>query len=204
MKHEWRKKEKDLYLPKNRPEVVDIPQMKFFTISGEGNPNDPLFGELTATLYALSYAIKMSYKKGLEPEGFYDYTVYPLEGIWDLSAEGRLKDSFSKDDLVFKIMIRQPDFVDEPYARSTIERTKEKKPGDHYDKVVFETITEGKCVQMMHLGPYDDEPASFAKMEAFAEAEGLTRQSKMHREIYLSDPRKTAPEKMKTVLRFRV
>jgi len=206
MKHEWKKVEKQYYLPKNKPELVNIPLFKYFTIEGKGNPNDAFFPEYIAVLYSVSYAVKMSPKKGIQPCGYYDYTVYPLEGIWDLSNEA--KNSFSgvlnKNDLVFKLMIRQPDFVDNTFANLILEQIKKSKPGELLDKVRFEEIIDGYCIQMMHLGPYDSEPDSFKMMHDFAEKLNYVRKSKAHREIYLSDARKVAPDKLKTVLRFSV
>jgi len=206
MKHEWRKKEKETYLPKSKPVTIKVPEYKFFTIEGSGNPNDDYFPEYIAVLYSLSYAVKMSPKKGLEPKGYFDYTVYPLEGVWDLNEEAKKKfdGKFNKNDLVFKLMIRQPDFVDEQFAMMMLEQTKKKKPHELLDNVKFEKVTDGECVQMMHLGSYDNEQESFKYMEVFAENENYSRISKVHREIYLSDARKVAPEKLKTVLRFQV
>lgn len=206
MKHEWRKKEKNLYLPKSKPETINIPRFNFLTIKGEGNPNSEQFPDYIAALYALSYGIKMCPKKGINPDGYFDYTVYPLEGVWDINDEA--KKSFTgiidKDDLVFKLMIRQPDFVTTDLVEQIRSITKEKKPQDLLDKVVFEEIEEGKCIQMLHFGSYDNEPATFEIMEDFAINSGVKRASKVHREIYLSDARKVAPEKLKTVLRFKV
>ena len=206
MKHEWRKKEKEVYLPKNKPTVIQIPEYKYFTIKGTGNPNDDYFSEYIRVLYSLSYAVKMSIKKGIEPKGYFDYTVYPLEGVWDINEEAKKKfdGKFDKNDLVFKLMIRQPDFVDEQFAMMILERTKQKKFNVLLDNVKFEKITDGVCVQMMHLGSYDNEPESFKQMEDFAQQQNLTRISKVHREIYISDARKVAPEILKTVLRFQV
>lgn len=206
MKHEWRKKEKTVYLPKNKPEIINIPTYQFLTIEGAGNPNSDFFSEYIGVLYALSYAIKMSPKKGIKPKGYYDYTVYPLEGIWDINeaAKKTYSGKFDKNDLVFNLMVRQPDFVDNNFFQLMLEQTKKKKPHDLLDQVKFEKITDGECIQMLHIGPYDDEPASFKLMEEFAEEEDLLRLSKRHREIYLSDFRKVAPEKLKTVLRFKV
>ena len=206
MKHEWRKKEKELYIPKNIPVRIQIPEFGFFSVEGQGNPNDDSFAEYIAVLYSLSYAVKMSPKKGIEPDGYFDYAVYPLEGIWDISEDAKKtpKDRLDKNDLVFNLMIRQPDFVDEEFALAIIEQVKKKKPHILLDKVKFEKICDGECVQMLHLGSYDDEPESFRIMEGFAETQNLKRISKTHREIYLTDARKTAPEKLKTVLRFGV
>lgn len=206
MKHEWRKKEKGVYLPKNTPEIIEIPEYKFLTIEGEGNPNSEFFSEHIGVLYAVSYGIKMGLKKGTVPKGYFDYTVYPLEGVWDITEEAKkaYKGTINKDDLVFKLMIRQPDFIDDELARHMIDQTKKKKPHVLLEKVKFEKITEGKCIQMMHLGSYDNEPESFKVMEEFADKENLYRPSKVHREIYLSDFRKVPIEKLKTVLRFKV
>ncbi|MGH1364559.1 MAG: GyrI-like domain-containing protein [Calditrichia bacterium] len=206
-KHEWRKKEKGYYLPKNKPTVIDIPEFKFVAIKGEGNPNSPFFSEYIGVLYSISYAIKMIPKKmDVKPNGYYDYTVYPLEGVWDINDEAKkhYNGTLNKDDLVFNLMIRQPDFVDEAFFTEMLERTKKKKPHTLLDEVKFERIADGRCIQMLHIGSYDDEPASFQQMEQFAESESLARLSKKHREIYLSDFRKVAAEKLKTVLRFKV
>lgn len=206
MKHEWRKKEKNIYLPKNKPEIVEIPEFGYFTIEGQGNPNGEHFPEFIGVLYSLAYAVKMSPKKGLAPDNYFDYTVYPLEGVWDITDEAKetFEGTLNKDDLVFKLMIRQPDFVDVAFAEKIIELTKEKKPHTLLNKVRFEKISDGKCIQMLHLGSYDNEPESFGLMEDFAKSQGLQRISKIHKEIYLSDARKVAPEKLKTVLRFQV
>lgn len=206
MKHEWRKKEKELYLPKTKPEVIDIPEFNFLTISGEGNPNSEFFSEYIGALYAVSYPIKMTLKKRPKPDGYSDYTVYPLEGVWDINEEAKktFNGTINKDDLVFKLMIRQPGYVSEDFAKEMIESARRKKPNELIKEVKFERITEGKCVQMMHIGSYDNEPESFEIMEAFAETQNLKRISRVHREIYLSDFRKVAEEKLKTILRFRV
>jgi hypothetical protein len=206
MKHEWKKHEKRLYLPKTNPEIVDVPELGFFCIHGEGNPNSGLFSEAIGVLYSLAYAVRMGPKQGFVPEGYFEYTVYPLEGVWDVSERAKESGdaSLNKDELVYDIMIRQPEFITDDYALEVIERTKKKKPHKLLDDAQFITIREGKCIQMMHIGPYDDEPESFQRMEEFCKELGLKRQSKVHREIYISDFRKTEPEKLKTVLRFKV
>lgn len=206
MKHEWRKAEKNFYLPKKKPEKITIPSFNFFAIEGQGNPNDEFFGEYIGVLYSLSYAVKMSHKSGKAPKNFFDYTVYPLEGVWDISEEGKKNydGKLDKDQLIFNLMIRQPEFVTPEFAAEILERTKKKKPHDLLENVNFITIEEGPCVQMKHVGSYDDEPASFAMMEDYCDSNGLTRLSKIHREIYLSDARKTEPDKLKTVLRFKI
>lgn len=207
MKHEWRKKEKLIYIPRKKPEVVIIPSYNFITIEGEGNPNSEIFPEYIGVLYAISYAIKMTLKKQeFELEGYNDYTVYPLEGVWDITEEAKktFSGNINKNDLIFKLMIRQPDFVQEVFYQKMLNFTKKKKPHPLLEKVKFEKIKEGKCIQMMHIGSYDNEAQSFKEMEQFAESINLIRKSKKHREIYLSDFRKVAAEKLKTVLRFRV
>ena len=205
-KHEWRKKEKALYLPKNKPEVINIPEFKFITIEGEGSPADSVFSDYIGALYSLAYTIKMMPKKiDRQPKGYFDFTVYPLEGVWDINdkAKANFKGRINKEDLVYKLMIRQPDFVSENYYSEMLEVAKEKKKNPLLEQINFERLSEGRCVQMLHLGPFEDEPASFEIMEDYAKSEGVVRLSKMHREIYLSDPRKVAPEKLKTVLRFQ-
>lgn len=206
MKHEWKKKEKQLYLPKNKPEVVEIPKFSFITIHGQGNPNDPFFGEYIGVLYSMSYGVRMSKKGEFAPKGFFEYTVYPLEGVWDITEEAKKKGikKLDKNTLVFDLMIRQPEFVTKEFYKEVLKRVKEKKPHELLDKVEFKQIEEGKCVQMLHNGSYDSEPVSFDLMEEFAKKQGLKRSSRKHREIYLSDARKVAPEKLKTVLRFEV
>lgn len=206
MKHEWKRHEKNIYLPKTKPEFIKVPTFSFFTIEGKGNPNDEFFADYIGVLYSLAYAVKMSPKKGLAPDGYFEYTVYPLEGVWDISEEAKKKydAKLDKDTLIFKLMIRQPDFVTEDFAQKIIELTKKKKPHKLLDKVKFEEVEDEDCVQMMHLGSYDDEPSSFALMEKYCKENDLIRLSKKHREIYLSDARKVAPEKLKTVLRFKV
>ena len=205
-KHEWRKKEKALYLPKNKPEVINIPEFKFITIEGEGSPADSVFSDYIGALYSLAYTIKMMPKKmDTQPKGYFDFTVYPLEGVWDINdkAKANFKGRINKEDLVYKLMIRQPDFVSENYYSEMLEVAKEKKKNPLLEQINFERLSEGRCVQMLNLGPFEDLTASFEIMEDFAKSEGVVRLSKMHREIYLSDPRKVAPEKLKTVLRFQ-
>jgi hypothetical protein len=206
MKHEWKKHEKKYYLPGTRPELIRVPPFNFFSIRGRGNPNDEFFADYIGVLYSLSYAVRMSPKQGLAPEGYFEYTVYPLEGIWDIDEDAKKEYSgtLDKDSLVFNLMIRQPDFVDEAYAAETIERTKQIKPHPLLEQVNFETIEDGDCIQVLHIGPYDDETASFRRMEEFADEQQVQRKESIHREIYLSDVRKLAPEKLKTVLRFQV
>lgn len=207
MKHEWRKKEKAIYLPKNKPELIDIPAYKFLVISGEGNPNGEFFAAYITALYSVSYAIKMNLKKMVQPpKGYQDWTVYPLEGVWDISEEAKknFDGTVNKDELVFDLMIRQPDFISAAFFNEMLELTKAKKPQKLLNEIKFQQIEEGRCIQMLHLGSYDNEPASFEQMERFANEINLKRRSKLHREIYLSDFRKVPEEKLKTILRFQV
>lgn len=200
-KHEWRKTEKSFYSLDKQPQLIEIPAFKFFTLAGKGNPNDAFFTEYIQCLYSLSYTLKMQWKK----ESGFDYAVYPLEGVWSLQTLTQQENEvFDKKDLIFKLMIRQPDFVSEEYAANIIEKVKNKKPHALLKDIRFETIQEGLCVQMLHVGSYDNEPESFAEMDSFAAKNKLSRVSQTHREIYLSDARKVQPEKLKTILRFQV
>ncbi|MGJ8681816.1 GyrI-like domain-containing protein [Paraglaciecola sp.] len=207
VKHEWRKKEKALYLPKAKPELLDLPDLQFITIHGEGSPAQELFSELIGTLYSLAYGIKMLPKKmEVKPQGHFDFTVYPLEGVWDINEQAKkvFDGTVNKVDFVYELMIRQPEFVTYDFYTEIFEIVKNKKSNPLLDKVEFKTVSEGRCIQMLHLGSYDDEPATFQQMEEYAESQGVSRVSKVHREIYQSDARKTPPEKLKTVLRFQV
>ncbi len=223
-KREWKKEEKALYLPKKNPEIIEVPPLNFFVLEGQGNPNSPFFAECIEALYGASYAVRMSNKGKVIPEGYYEYTVYPLEGVWDLTEEGKAKQaaqlaeveaeagglkrkkdvSSLKDEFVFKLMIRQPDFLTPELGAAFIQEAAKKKKNPLIEKIYFTTVEEGKCIQILHEGSYDSEPESFEKMEIFAEEKGLRRMLKTHREIYLSDARKTSPEALKTVLRFQV
>jgi len=210
MKQEWRKLEKSLYLPKTEPMLMQIPKMQYLTIMGEGNPNSGLFSEKVGALYAMSYGIRMLNKSDSIPEGYVEYTVYPLEGIWDLSQEGR--EAFQKDvciielkdQLIYTLMIRQPDFVTPDLVESIREKVLKKNNNPFINDVKLETFEEGESVQMTHIGSYDDEPASFERMEAFATSIGKKRKSKLHKEIYVTDPSKVPAEKLKTTLRIWV
>jgi len=204
MKYEWKKQARNLYLPGNKPEIVTVPNFCFFMIKGRGNPNEEAFSEAIGVLYSLSYAIKMLPKKGIMPDGYYDYSVFPLEGIWDLAEEAKELEVLDKNSLIYTIMIRQPDFVTDELAQEIINSVKKKKPHPLLDEVMFKHLEEGLCAQMLHLGPYDDEPISFSIMEDYCRRNNLRRVTKVHREIYISDARKTPPDKLKTVLRFNV
>ena len=204
MKYEWKKADKDIYLPAQKPQLIEIPKYRYFLISGEGNPNSDDFAEAVQALYSLSYSLKMMPKKGKTPEGYYEYTVFPLEGFWDLKEEKRTTGKFDKEDLVYTIMIRQPDFVDDKLAHEVIETVKKAKPQRFLEKVVFGHFEEGLSLQIMHVGPYDEEPKTFRILEDYCLKNRLIRKSLTHKEIYISDVRRVEPEKMKTVLRIQV
>ncbi|RLQ91544.1 GyrI-like domain-containing protein [Planomicrobium sp. Y74] len=204
MKHEWRKAEKGLYMPQASPVLIHIPKQRFFVIHGKGNPNGEEFAKRVEVLYSLAYSIRMMPKNGFVPPGYYEYTVYPLEAVWSLTRKGRLLSALDKSEFLYKLMIRQPDFVDNGTILKAFEIASRKKPNDLLNEVTFEEIEEGMAVQILHVGSYDAEPASFEKIDWFLEENDLLRRSKKHREIYLNDFRKTVPAKLKTVLRCQV
>lgn len=205
MKHEWKTAEKHIYLPKQAPEVITLPSYQYITITGAGNPNSADFAEHVGALYSLAYTIKMMPKKGVTPEGYFDYTVYPLEGVWDLSEKGRTSAILDKDELIYKIMIRQPEFVSRELFGLAVNSTLAKKDASPLlTKITFEDIEDGLCVQMLHVGTFDSEPASFSVMDAFCAANNFRRRNMLHREMYISDFQRTAPEKLRTVLRYFV
>ncbi len=203
MIYDYKSKDKMIYLPKTTPEIIVLPAMNYITIEGEGSPDALTFSERVEALYAIAYAIRMSYKTENVPNGYFEFKVFPLEGIWDLIDYS--KGAEDKNNFKYTLMIRQPEFVDkavfEAYKKIAMAK---KKTNSFISEVGFEQIEEGSCCQMMHIGPFSDEVKSFEKMEAAVKALGYERKSKVHKEIYLSDPRKTAPEKMKTVLRFQI
>ena len=214
-KHDWKKSEKTLYAPGAKPLEVSVPAMGFFLVDGQGSPDDPAFEQAVAALYALAYAVRMSAKNGTQPPGYFEFSVYPLEGIWSLGGasleaaslayrEKRPAPAFDRKDLIYTLMIRQPDFVQADYADQVIERVKAKKSLPTLAAARFQVEAASRCVQMLHGGPYTDEPASFRLMEEFCRQASLARVGHDHREIYLSDARKVAPEKLKTILRFPV
>lgn len=207
-KLDYKKKYKELYQPKLVPSVVDVPLMQFIAIDGKGNPNDEN-GEYQGAveiLYALSYAIKMMPKSGNTPSGYFEYVVPPLEGLWWL-AESKEFDYNSKSELFWTSMIRQPEFVTDELFTTACEVTAKKKPHLDLGGARLIAFTEGLCVQCMHQGSFDDEPATLKNMEAFMAEHGLQSDlsdTRRHHEIYLSDPRKVDVLKMKTVLRIPV
>ena len=207
MPFDYKKEYKEFYQPKNKPSIIEIPAMTFLAVRGKGDPNQENGEYQTAIglLYALAYTIKMSKKSDHHIDGYFDYVVPPLEGFW--WQEGREGiDYENKSDFHWISLIRLPDFVTKADFDWAIEEATHKKKQD-FSKVEFLTYGEGLCVQCMHLGSYDEEPTTIAAMEAYAQAQGYVidiNNSRFHHEIYLSDPRKTAPEKRKTVLRHPI
>ena len=211
MKHEWKKHEKVLYGAKDSPGLVDIPAQNFIMIKGSGNPNDTYFSNRLSALYSLVYAIKMDYKatalKNIISNEIHDFTVYPLEGIWMKKDDNMQLDTTNeliKDNLEYTIMIRQPDFITTEMVRAALERVKVKKPNPLYEEIFFDMIHDRKCVEILHIGSYDNEPVSFALMDKFVKENGLHRISDWHREIYLNNANRAKTDKLKTILRYRV
>ena len=200
MKYEWRKANREIYQIKSEPCLIDVPAQSFIMIDGKGNPNAADFSERVGALYSLAYAIKMNYKKTAAEQEFTNFTVYPLEGLWQQEQEGEL----IKEELIYTIMIGQPDFITGEMVKKALEQVRVKKPNPLYDEIRFEEMTEGSCVTVLHLGPFDQEPQSFAKMDTFCQNHQLTRISNTHREIYLNNLNRTDPRKLKTILRYKV
>ena len=200
MKYEWRKLDKKLYQGPKTPVVIEHPVQSFIMLNGQGNPNKADFSERVSALYSLAYAIKMEYKKTAHHQEFTDFTVYPLEGSWQQTEA----ETLVKDDLVYTIMIAQPEFITNEIVETALEKVKVKKPNPFYNEIRFERISEGSSVAMLHVGPFDDEPQTFAKMDAFCQENGLKRCTAYHREIYLNNKNRTALQKLKTILRYKV
>ena len=201
-KVEYKKTYGNLYGVGTVPVVLDVPVMTFALLQGEGDPNGPDFTLATEALYGFSYAVKMSYKSNLVPDGYYDYSVFPLEGVWDVrdvNLPSTLKNNFKYD-----LMIRQPDFLTEELFFRFQSEVKKKRSNVWLDRLKFVSIHEGLCCQILHVGRYDDEPASFTLMDDYCKNNGYVRIVKTHREIYLSDPRRVEAEKLKTILRYKV
>lgn len=200
-KIDFKKKEKQYYKPSvGLPEIINIPNMNYLMVSGEGNPNSEPFQLAIQALYSLSYKIKMGLKKGNDIDGYYDWVVAPLEGIWDI-IDGKSFDKSNKDNLKWNIMIRQPEFVKTEILDSFRELLIKKENNPFLEKVKRSEIKDGLCCQMMHIGSFDNEPETFQKMEQWCAENHFRRSSKIHREIYLSNFLKTPEEKLKTVLR---
>ncbi len=207
MAFDFKKEYREFYLPKNKPEIVTVPGANYIAVRGRGDPNEEggAYQAAIGVLYAVAYTLKMSYKTDYRIQGFFDYVVPPLEGFW--RQEGvKGVDYAHKEAFSWISVLRLPDFVTEKDFRWAVETASKKKKLD-CSGAEFLRIEEGLCVQMLHLGPYDDEPASVALMDRFLQEQGYENDlsdTRLHHEIYLSDPRKTEPEKRKTVIRHPI
>jgi hypothetical protein len=205
---DYKKTQKELYQPKVVPSVVDVPEMAFIMIDGRGNPNEsPEYQNAVATLYGLSYAIRMN--KTLP--GYFEYVVPPLEGLWSLDDGGEFKGAGKaipdKSKFIWTSMIRQPEFATPEVFEAAKVSLGKKKPELDLSLARLERFTEGLCIQVLHIGSYDDEPATVALLDKAAIQENLIpdfTEKRRHHEIYIGDPRKTEPEKLKTVIRHPV
>lgn len=207
MPFDFKKEYKEFYMPKGKPEIVTVPAMNYIAVRGRGNPNeeDGEYKKSIELLYGIAYTIKMSKKGDHKIEGYFDYVVPPLEGFWwQENLDGI--DYSHKENFQWISVIRLPDFVTKDDFEWAIEEATRKKKMD-FSKVEFLEIEEGLCVQCMHSGSYDDEPASIAAMDKFIADNGYENDisdTRRHHEIYLSDARKVAPEKLKTVIRHPI
>ena len=207
MPFDFKKEYKELYQPKSKPQIVEVPPMNYIAVRGTGDPNedDGAYQQAISVLYAMAYTLKMSYKTDYKITGFFEYVVPPLEGFWwQDDADG--VNYADKSGFHWISVIRLPDFVTKSDFDWAVETAAKKKKLD-CSSAKFLTIEEGLCVQMMHVGSYDDEPASVALMDDYLAQNDYVNDltaERLHHEIYLSDPRKTAPEKRKTVLRHPI
>ncbi len=208
MKHEWKKHERDLYGIKDKPQIITVPRQNFIMIKGVGNPNKEDFSERVGVLYSLAYPIKFAFKalcgNNKEQCALYkysDYAVYPLEGVWTTSNKD---DPHDKNSYEYTIMIQQPGYITKEMFEAALASAVKKKPHPLLHEALFDSMEDGRAVQILHKGPFDEEPASFAKMDLFVEENGFKRLNQYHREIYLGDARKAAPEKRLTILRYQV
>lgn len=201
MKYEWKKNEKYLYGVKQKPQLIEVPSAYYIMIKGEGNPNESDFFNKVSALYSLAYGIKMLFKNMKKEELEYsDFTVFPLEGIWEKSDD----EEFDKNKLKYTIMIKQPYFITKEIFELAFEKVKKKKPNELYDEVSFDCIESKKAIQILHIGSFDTEIESFEKLDNFANEMNLERSEKLHTEIYLNNKNRTAEDKLKTILRYNV
>jgi len=207
MDFDFKKEYKEFYLPKSRPGIVTVPSMNYIAVCGQGDPNveDGEYKQAIGLLYGIAFTIKMSKKGGHPIEGYFDYVVPPLEGFWWQDGVDDI-DYAHKESFRWISVIRLPDFVTKADFDWAIEIATKKKKTD-FSRVEFWTYCEGTCVQCMHVGPYEEEPATVALMHEYMESQGyvldMTAQRR-HHEIYLSDARKVSPEKRKTVIRHPI
>ena len=207
MAFDYKKEYKEFYMPKNKPSIVDVPKMNYIAVRGKGNPNDEdgEYKQAIGLLYGIAYTIKMSKKTEHQINGFFDYVVPPLEGFWWQEGINGI-DYSHKEDFCWISLIRLPDFVTKADFDWAVEEATRKKKTD-FSKVEFLTYQEGLCVQCMHIGSYDNEPATVELMNSYAQENGYVTDisaTRYHHEIYLSDARKVAPEKLKTVIRHPI
>ena len=207
MAFDYKKEYKEYYMPKNTPQIVQVPKMNFLAVRGVGDPNEKggAYQDAIGLLYGIAFTIKMSKKGSHKIDGYFDYVVPPLEGFW--WQEGRSGIDYSRKTAFHWIsVIRLPDFVTREDFRWAIEEAEKKKKQD-FSKVEFLTIEEGLCVQCMHIGPFDDEPGTIARMDQYLLENGYENdfsKERFHHEIYLSDARRVAPEKWRTVIRHPI
>ena len=207
MAFDFKKEYKEFYLPKNKPEIVTVPKANYIAVRGKGNPNEEggAYQQAISVLYAVAYTLRMSYKTDHKIAGFFEYVVPPLEGFWwqdDIFGV----DYSQKDKFNFISVIRLPDFVSKEDFEWAIYEASAKK-GMDFSSVEFMTIEEGLCVQCMHIGPYDNEPETVDIMNKFLRKEGYENDfesGRLHHEIYLSDPRRCQPQRLKTVIRHPI
>ncbi|MBQ6334528.1 MAG: GyrI-like domain-containing protein [Erysipelotrichaceae bacterium] len=207
MAFDYKKEYKEFYLPKDKPGIVTIPKMNYIAVRGQGDPNaeEGEYKKAIGLLYGIAFTIKMSKKTDHRIEGYFDYVVPPLEGFWWQDGIKGI-DYAHKEDFKWISVIRLPDFVTKEDFDWAIEEATSKKKTD-FSKVEYFTYDEGLCVQCLHIGSYDDEPATVEKMHDFMEEQGCVldiTDERFHHEIYLSDARKVAPEKLKTVIRHPI
>lgn len=204
-KFDFKKEFKDLYMPKDKPQIIEVPAMNFICVNGAGDPNGSTYKEAVGILYAVTFTIKMSKMSGAQPTGYFEYVVPPLEGLW--WCEDGPFDFYKRDNWLWTSMIRQPDFVTQEVFDWAVHTCRKKKPELDVSTARLETFEEGLCVQLLHKGPYATEPESVEKMKDYMKQNNLADDTgiiRKHHEIYLSDPTKTAPEKLRTVLRHPV
>lgn len=207
MPFDFKKEFKEFYMPKNKPEIVTVPRTNYIAVRGTGNPNeeDGAYQKALGVLYAVAYTLKMSYKSDYKIEGFFEYVVPPLEGFWwQDNVDG--VDYSDKSTFHWISVIRLPDFVTQEDFNWAVQTATKKKKLD-CSSAEFLTVDEGLCVQIMHLGAFDDEPKSVAMMDAYLQENGYANDlndKRLHHEIYLTDARKVVPEKWKTVIRHPI
>ena len=205
---DYKKEYKALYLPKEMPSIVEVPSMQYAAVRGHGDPNEPEgeYGRAVAVLYGISYTIKMSYKGSRKVDGFFEYVVPPLEGFWWMEGGAPGVDYRNKSGFNWISIIRVPEFVtEEVFAWAKEEAQRKKRIDTSLAELI--TVSEGLCVQCLHIGSYNEEPATVAKMDHYRMEQGYENDisdRRRHHEIYLSDPRKVSPERMKTVIRHPV